>query len=567
MKKSISVLFLFLSAIFSYKLLNAQEFQAQSRINQVTIFSGDALVERVSELKLGSKETVSVVFPDIIPDVDNNSLRVSGSGSAQVKILGAKVVTQFLEDVAQVKVKQLQDAIQDVGDEKIKLANLKGVLAEEKNFLDSIRLFSHEQLPKDLVTKMPAAKDLEDTLKFLNLKLTDNFSQSVEIDFKTRELNKKLAALNKELSVLFGAVKKQKKSIMVELEVLQPGDLNLVLSYMVRGANWYPLYDARVNFEKSEVELVQQAVAKQNTGDDWDDVQVSLSTAKVNISARMPEAESWFIRPFQPRRNEAFVEESRLLRKQAMMMSKIDMAEERAGNSLSLDKAAAPAAQKAEYQYAQAQEKGVSVVYQIKRRSQIKSDGSEYKLPISVQILKSEFEYSCYPRLSNYAYLRSRVTNADDLQLLGGRVNIFLDGGFVGSSSIDNIGPGEEFDLYLGVDENVKVKRELVEKKVDDILLAGIPSPNRKTSFKYKLSVENYKNKKIKVNVFENIPVSQDEKIKVNLGQISLAPKEKEWKDKKGVWRWELELEPKAKQEIFVSYSIEHPRSLEVEGL
>ncbi|MBU0548173.1 MAG: mucoidy inhibitor MuiA family protein [Candidatus Omnitrophica bacterium] len=566
MKKSVLVLFLFVSIISSYKLVNAQELQAQSRINQVTIFSGDALVDRVSELKLDSKELTAVVFADIIPDLDDNSLRVSGSGSAQVKILGAKVVTQFLEDAAQAKVKQLQGAIQDIRDEKTKLANIKSVLAEEKSFLDSIRLFSHEQLPKDLVTKMPATKDLEDTLKFLNLKLTDNFSQGVEIDFKTRDLNKKEEALNRELSGLFGVAKKQKKSIVVELEVLKPGDLNLALSYMVRGASWYPLYDARVNFDKSEVELVQQAVARQNTGDNWEDVQVSLSTAKVNISARMPEVESWFIRPFQPRKYEA--KEKAFPQSSRKMMSRADVADAQNGiGALVLDKFAVPVTQEAEYQYAQTQEKGVSVVYQIKRRSQIKSDGSEYKLPISVQLLKSEFEYSCYPRLSNYAYLRSKVTNANDLQLLGGRVNIFLDGGFVGSSSIDNIGPGEEFDLYLGVDENVKVKRELVEKKVDDILLAGIPSPNRKTSFKYKLSVENYKNKKIKVNIFENIPVSQDEKIKVNLGQISLTPKEKEWKDKKGVWRWELELEPKAKQEIFIFYSVEHPRNLEVEGL
>lgn len=265
MKKSVLVLFLFVSIISSYKLVNAQELQAQSRINQVTIFSGDALVDRVSELKLDSKELTAVVFADIIPDLDDNSLRVSGSGSAQVKILGAKVVTQFLEDAAQAKVKQLQGAIQDIRDEKTKLANIKSVLAEEKSFLDSIRLFSHEQLPKDLVTKMPATKDLEDTLKFLNLKLTDNFSQGVEIDFKTRDLNKKEEALNRELSGLFGVAKKQKKSIVVELEVLKPGDLNLALSYMVRGASWYPLYDARVNFDKSEVELVQQAVARQNT--------------------------------------------------------------------------------------------------------------------------------------------------------------------------------------------------------------------------------------------------------------------------------------------------------------
>jgi len=146
-------------------------------------------------------------------------------------------------------------------------------------------------------------------------------------------------------------------------------------------------------------------------------------------------------------------------------------------------------------------------------------------------------------------------------------MNIFLEGDFVGTSSIDNIGPGEEFDLYLGVDENVKVKRECLEKKVDDVLIAGIPSPTRRTTFKYKTTIENYKNKKIKVLFFEAMPVSEDERIKVKIANVSLEPKEKDWKDRKGVWKWELELEPKQKQEIFYTFSVEHPRDMQVEGL
>jgi uncharacterized protein (TIGR02231 family) len=221
----------------------------------------------------------------------------------------------------------------------------------------------------------------------------------------------------------------------------------------------------------------------------------------------------------------------------------------------------------ARVEYAQSEAKGLAVVYKLTHKATIKSDGSEYKLPISSQTLNVDFEYSIYPRASTYAYLGSRVMNSKDLQLLGGRVNVFLDGDFVGSSSIDTIGPGEDFDLYLGVDESVKVKREQIEKKVDDVLIAGIPAPTRKTTFKYKLTVENYKNKKIKVILFEAMPVSQDERIKVNVANASLAPKEKDWKDRKGVWRWELDLEPQAKQEIFYSYSVEHPRDMQVDGL
>ena len=169
--------------------------------------------------------------------------------------------------------------------------------------------------------------------------------------------------------------------------------------------------------------------------------------------------------------------------------------------------------------------------------------------------------------MSPYFYLGSRVSNAPDLQLSAGPVNVFVDGDFVGSSGIENVGPGEEFDLSLGVDENVKIKREEIEKKVDDVLVAGISSPNRKISLKYKFTIENYKNNKIKAVLLEATPVSQNERIRVKIAGVSLQPNQKDWKNRPGVWRWELELEPKAKQEIFYTVIVEHPREMAVEGL
>jgi len=280
----------------------------------------------------------------------------------------------------------------------------------------------------------------------------------------------------------------------------------------------------------------------------------------------MPEVESWFIRPYEPRRvyevqtlqlNDAFDES----------VAGLGRAKRSEMLSASSPMSQAVEAKKAVYNYAQSESKGVSLVYRLPRLATLKSDGSEYKLPISAQTLKGNFEYSAYPRLSPYAYLVSKVTNAKDQQLLGGRVNIFLEGDFVGQGKIKTIGPNEEFDLYLGVDENVKIKREQLEKKVDDVFIANIPSPNRKVTYKFKLSVENYKNKKIKVALFEAMPISENDKIKVNIANVSLVPKEKEWKNKKGIWRWEFELEPQAKQEIFYSYSVECPRDLSIEGL
>lgn len=553
-------LILFLAAIFSsFTYSIAQDIQAESKITKVSVYLASAMITRSAELKL-SPGMQKIVFSGIVPEIDENSLRVSGKGSAEVKILGAEVKKEFLKDLPQEKAKKLQDEIQSLRDEKRKVEDLRRILADEKAFLDSVRLFSAGQIPKDIITKMPLASELENVLKFMDTKLRDNYSQVMVAELKMREIDKKIDVLNRELSQFVGPLSKVKRSIVAEIEVLKPGNLNLDVSYIASGASWYPIYDARADFDKSKTELISYAAVKQNTGEDWEDVSLTLSTAKINISGKMPEINPWSLRPYEPR---ILHEEksSRLMRQKAVESMALDRVD---ADYLGVAESGAIVAVN---QYAQAKEKGVSVTYNITRPATIKSDGQDFRFPISSQNLDSLFKYSSYPRYSLYAYLFSRVTNSKDLQLIGGRVSAFLDGDFVGVSAIENTGPQEEFDLYLGVDENVKIKREEVEKKVDDVLIAGITSSTKKTSFKYKISVENYKNKKIKVEIFEAMPVSQNDRIKVTLGNVNIQPVQKDWKDKKGVWKWEFELEPKAKQEIVYTYIIEHPREMQVEGI
>jgi len=563
MKKLLVIsIFIFVAPLFVY----AQDIIADSKINQVTVYTQGALINRVASFKL-SEGAQSIIFPDIIPQIDENSLRVSGEGSADVKILGASFKKEFLKESSAEKVQQLQSQIQQINDDINILNNTNLVLQDKKAFLDSVRLFSNGQLPKDLVTKMPQAGELENTLKFLDTKLRENYKELVDTELAIREDEKKLDVLNRELNNIAGFDRKQKVSILVDLEVVKSGSLDLRVAYRVAGANWYPIYDARADFAKSEVELVSFGMVKQSSGDAWDDVEMLLSTAQVNVSGSMPEVQPWFIRPYELRDKfkNAFRDERLLEVSDRMMMS-----QSQAGTTYGAGVASAPLSvesKKAEYNYTQSEEKGVALIYKLDRPATLKSDGSEYKLPIAAQALKGNFEYSAYPKLSPYAYLLSRVTNAKDQQLLGGRVNIFLEGDFVGLGNIKTTGPNEEFALYLGVDENVKIKRKQLEKKVDDVFIANIPSPNRKVTYKFNLTVENYKNRKIKVSLFEAMPVSENEKIKVNIANVSFAPKDKDWKNRKGIWRWEIELEPKAKQEIFYTYSIECPRDMNIEGL
>jgi len=559
--KAIAKIIVFLFLIFNISLCFAEVIQTNSRITQVTVYPGSALITRIANLKLTAGE-YQIVFPKIIPEVDENSLTVSGEGKAQVKIFGAQIKKEFLEKAPSKQIKELEEQIQGVNDLITNLNNRQDVLREEREFLNSIKLSAGEQIPKDLITKFPSVSELDSLDKFLVTKLQGNQNLQQEIAIKIRQSKKKKNALEKRLRDMTRGIKKLRRSILVELEVVKSGDLDLAISYLVRGVSWRPIYDARASFDQNNVELVFYGLVKQTTGEPWEDVELLLSTAKPSVGGKMPELHPWLLKPYQPHRARrkvwgALKEEMDYVGRQYM-----------AGDEKFDKERPEPTTAPAEMIFAEAKEKGTAVVYKVKRKTTIKSDGTEHRVPILSQFLSAKFEYAATPKLSNYAYLMSKVKNSKEGQLLPGRVNIFLEGDFIGSSSIPKaIGAEEEFDLYLGIDEGITVKRKKLEEKIDETLIAGLPSRTKAISLKYKLIVENYKSKKIKVNLYDQIPVSEYDQIVVKKVKFSEDPKIKDYLDRKGVMRWEFELEPRKTKEITLFYIIEHPRKMRIPGL
>jgi len=550
--KMISLIMVFVLMGFQISFSSAlTEIEGDSKISGVTVYPESAMLERIACFNL-EEGSYKVIFNNIISGVDENSLRISLTGEASTRLYGAQVKKDYLEEFPSERINQLKEEIQVLEDRIKEIQNLKSLLSEKKEFLNSITLFAKNQIPQDLITKLPETNELKSILDFLDIELTSYYSRNLKFDIESRELKNKVSLLKNELSLISGTHQKLKRTIEVDLEVLQSGTMSLHLFYLVNGAAWHPIYDARANFTQSKIELISYGIISQITGEKWNDVNCTLSTAKPSIGGRMPYISPWTLKPYEPP-----VMTDRVTEAPASAYQKRAFREEELSGKMEQE----------EEILAITKQKGIAVTYQLPYNITVKSDKSENKFPISTQNLAAEFEYSSYPRVSPFAYLGSRVVNGKEFQLLSGRVNIFLEGDFVGTSSIDNIAPGEEFDLYLGVDENVKIERKVVEKKTDETLIAGIPSRTRKTTFKYKITVENFKSKTIHMKLFEAVPVSEDDRIKVKIEEVSPEPNIKDWDDRKGIYLWEIILDSNQEKEILYTFTIEHPRDMLVEGL
>jgi uncharacterized protein (TIGR02231 family) len=521
--------------------------EVTSKISAVTVYSDRALVTRAAHLNL-QPGTYKLYFKGLAQGILTDSVYATGKGNARAKILGIDIERNFLEKPRQEKTKQLTDQIQGLKDEDRVLQDAIAVLASQDEFLKSIRVQMPEDISKNMLIQKPKITDWQAILKFLDTNLRKNAQGRLNAQIKRRQLAAKIAALEKELNTLRRREVLEDKSVVVTAELNRAGELDLELSYVIRGARWYPLYDVRGQMASRQAELTYYGVISQKTGEDWKDVTLTLSTARPALGARRPEPTPWYLIIYT------------LPKMQKMRMEKagsgflaLDAKEERVyeGNLH---------AKKVEHFVTNVEERGVSVVFNVKKKESILSDNTPHKTTIAVKELPfSGLEYSSVPRLSSYAYLKAVVTNDTDYPFLAGKVNVFSGTDYIGTSRIDTVAPQEACDLFLGIDEGIKVKRELVSKKT-----TSSGRKESKTIYAYRIEIENYKKEKETITVIDQIPVSQDDRIKVKLLAMSEEPAEE---IEQGIIKWKFDLLPKGKKVITFSFSVEYPQGAIVRGL
>lgn len=553
--------FVFLSILSFSHPAHADKVEASSQIQEVTVFQDRALITRWVELDLKAGNH-QIRFASLPADLEQDSITAKGEGTAMVELSGARVETIQLKEAASEKVQNLQNQIEKLRDERLYLGNENKVLLQKRSFLESIKAASSDQIGKDLITRQPAAEEVTRLLTLLGTELSQNYQAELENQTAVREIDEKINQLERELSELQGFGARQHVNVLVDLKVVKEGKLSLAVSYRVPNAQWYPVYEARAALESDKVQLISYGMIRQNTGEDWNQVKLQLSTAKPAVEGRMPELDPWFLENWQP--PVPMVSDELGLKKAKTEMQAVN------GDELFESDSEAPlnvpVPEKAMLSQAEIQSSGPAVLYQLTQPESILSDWQPKKVAIQSFDLPSEIAHETTPKLSPFVYLRAKVKNDSEGLLLPGDISIFLEGAFVGHSYLKVTGSGESFDLYLGIDERIRVERKQVKAKVDVTVIPGFHGQIKTIDYAFVITVENYLSKEANVTVIDQVPISNHDEIKIE--NISLDPKPtEEVKDKPGVMNWVLKIPAGQKQKIKIAYRVKHPVSFQVQGL
>jgi uncharacterized protein (TIGR02231 family) len=523
--------------------------QATPRITAVTVYADRAMTRRSATLPL-QPGSYLVSFDNLPPLIQDESVRVDGKGTAGVTIVGLEVRRVFQEQSGDKRVKEIDEEIRGLERQSGGLDAKKAGISSQKAFLDSIRVAWGDRISKELAIGRPTSAELLEASTFVGTGVTRAEEQTRDLDTDKRTIKDKIDALRRQRDEIGGAHRKETKSVEVSLEVTREGSFTMDLTAVTARAGWEPSYDVRLAADGTTAGLTFRALVRQQTGEDWNDVDLTLSTARPSAGGAPPELYPWrvsFFRPQAPMPAPAPAPYRAMMAKGAMKSEDKAIVMEQAE--------AAPA----EFQTSEISSEQTSVSFHIPRSVDIPSDNSQHGSVVAMEQLPVSMEFLAVPKLSPFVYLRSEIVNRASYPLLPGRINIFTGNTFTGSSNLKKVAAGEKFDLFFGTDDQISVKREELKQHRE----AGLFGRNR-MSYRYRIEVSNFRGESQTVTVRDQLPVAGDAEIKVSLDEPSIKPDE--IRDD-GRLTWKLPMKAGEKREITFGIVVEYPKDREITGL
>jgi uncharacterized protein (TIGR02231 family) len=511
-----------------------------SSISEVTVYLDRARVTRTAMASLPMGTSV-LEFSGLPAALDESSIEVSAKADAPLTIEGIDVRQEFLASSASPKAQDLERQLQELQDQEKSLQGQKDVCKEKREFFRNLSagLAKGDKGPINL-------DDVRKLYTFYGEEISNLSGNILSIERSETKLAPEIDRVKRELDALRNAAQKSQRTLLVSVKAGAAARGEFTLRYLIGNASWISSYNARIDSGTGKVELLYNALVRQKTGEDWNNVRLALSTAQPGRNGRMPELVPSYVDYRAPEP----VASARAEFAQAVPMPAPNEPPRAKEELVQSDEA-----------QAEVQKSGMSVSYQVGLPVTIPADGQAHRANVTVLNLAGSPEYVTTPKLDSAVFLKVHLVNTSDAQLLPGQVSVFRDGEFTGMLTMNLAPSGSDFDLYAGKDDSIKVERkELVSKRSE----TGILNRREVEDRRYQISLQNFRSSPIKLTVNDQLPVSKNADIAVNQGAFSDKPTAID-KDT-GKLSWDFELQPKVKKVIEFNYSVEWPKGKEIVG-
>ncbi|MGY3620928.1 uncharacterized protein (TIGR02231 family) [Bradyrhizobium sp. USDA 10063] len=522
----------------------AADVDASSTVDAVTVYPDGASVTRVITLDLPSGDS-TLVARDFPLSLDPSSLRVEGEAGARLTI--GSIDARQPRAAPPVNLPELDKRIEALRDER---ANLQGAIDAAKARRQFAARFA-EAAPVGIGEKGEARPISEWRAAFaaVSEEIATADTAVREAERKQRDIDREIARLESDRA----AKPPSKLEVRIDLAAATATKATLRVTYSVRNARWAPIYDARLDTgakdRKPSLELVRRAEITQSTGEDWSNVALGVSTVRIARGGSAPELNSLLVQYPQPPRpvplSGAVSESAR----PAPMLRSAPAA--KAADALD-------ARERADEQQAVAEIGDFQATFKIPGRVSLGAGEGAKSLRIASSVIAPDLVIRAAPVADPTAFLEASFRQAEDAPLLPGRVAIYRDGIFIGRGKIAAAGKDEIVRLGFGADDKVKIERAVVRRNEGSAGLIVTTSKTDERSFK--TSIRNGHDFPVRIAIEDQLPVSENEEIVVELLPQTTPPTATNLRDKRGVLQWTFDAKPGELKEINFGWRIRWPK-------
>jgi len=518
------------------------DLKISSTITEVNVYRQRAQLHQLGAANVKAGDNV-IVFTGLSQYIIPNSVSVKGEGKGIIQSVRHRV--NYLSQTAEpVRVVQIRDSIRLIGEELSVTGDELFVYAEEeKAILRNGQLGSeHEAF---------GVENIHELADFYRKRLTEVRILRRGVIKRQTQLNERIVNFNNELVNIQAERAQPTQEVVVAFKADAASSIKLELTYLVTGVSWDPFYDVRVANTASPIALTLKATVTNNTGIDWKQVKLTLSTAQNDGSHSAPILNPQYVYMNQPvydqlRDRKAMEADSRAY----------SPAPAPAGKSNSMDyEEDKPQASQSSTDYTTVSENTLALEFDISIPYDIPADGKGTQVDIYTQDVKGDYKYYSVPKMDCETYLVAYIHQ----DLLRGKANVYFEGTFVGETFINTDNPQDSMKISLGRDPKVQVAREQVKEFSKRKVIGG----NIEQTSAYQLTIRNNKKETVTLSLQDQFPVSQNADIKIELLDAGGATVD----TPAGKLSWNLTLQPGEKKVITFRYEATYPKESYIQGL
>lgn len=561
---------LLLTVVLAVPFLRAQDIHqvdVRSVIDKVKLFLTAGQLTHTQDVRL-KKGRNKLVFKGISVYADPSSIQFNTGRNARLISVSTEMDFTAAEKVNP-RITALKDSLDAVNDKIQFHQDEIAAYRAEEGILNTNRDLGGES--KNLtVEEIQAAAD------FYHKRTLDIKRALSRLQKENRELSIDAENLRYQLVELNYDENQRSNQVIVLLDVTEEGKFDTELKYLVTDCGWAASYDLSAEDIDQQVNLIYKAQVYNNTGTAWEDVELTLSTADPRLSAAFPELKPWYLTyqsyaRYKKGRMEYFMPQSMDKDYRQMANSDLNMANQRVydnyylgdemeqrnmleDNSFKLQQKLDPQRDQVEIKQIQISE--LSTEFEIEEKFSCPSDAKPYTVSVRDYHLDASFSHITIPKLDRSAFLLAHITGWQDLDLMPGPTNVYFGGQYVGVSEIDTRNVSDTLSLSFGRDEKVTVLRKLKNEMASKSVIGN----TRKESYLYEIAVRNNRSTPINIEVYDQVPISQNSDINVIIDELSEGQRDEET----GEVSWKLNVNSSETISRMIGYTVKYPKNARV---